>query len=208
MNTTRPYTMTARARSVEQTRTRILDATVALHGERLASGIALDDVAGRAGVSVQTVLRHFGSRAGLVDAAFEHGRRAVQEERQAPVGDVGAAVRVLVDHYEARGDGVLVMLAQEQTEELVRRITDGGRRVHRAWVQEVFAPQLAGHRDPDGLTDLLVVATDVYAWKLLRRDRVLSRERTETLLRHLVDALLAATDHPDTSPPDTPTREP
>ena len=33
------------ARSVEETRTRILDATVALHSERLGTDIALDDVA-------------------------------------------------------------------------------------------------------------------------------------------------------------------
>lgn len=190
MSTPRTYSMTRRARTVEQTRTRVLDATVALHAERLSADIALDDVAGRAGVSVQTVLRHFGSRAGLVDAAFEHARRSVVEERQAPVGDLNAAVRVLVDHYEARGDGVLVLLAQERTEELVHRITDGGRTLHRAWVEEVFAPHLSQDPDPEELTDLLVVATDVYAWKLLRRDRGLSRDRTESRIRHLVGALV------------------
>ena len=191
MNTTRPYTMTARARSVEETRTRILDATVGLHSERLGADIALDDVAGRAGVSVQTVLRHFGSRAGLVDAAFEHGRRVILEERRAPVGDVRTAVRVLVDHYEARGDGVLVLLGQEQHQEQVRRITDHGRQAHRTWVEEVFAPYLAERSDAEELTDLLIVATDVYAWKLLRRDRGLSRDRTESRMRRLVGALLS-----------------
>lgn len=199
MNTTRAYTMTARARSVEETRTRILDATVALHSERLAADIALDDVAGRAGVSVQTVLRHFGSRAGLVDAAFEHGSRQVQEERRAPVGDVGGAVRVLVDHYEARGDGVLVLLGQEQHAEQVRRITDHGRQAHRTWVEEVFAPYLAERPDSDELTDLLVVATDVYTWKLLRRDRGLSRDHTESRMRRLVGVLLSTTHDHDPS---------
>ena len=64
--------MTSRARAVEETRRRILDASVDLHGERLVADISLDDIAERAGVSVQTVLRHFGSRAGLVEAAVEH----------------------------------------------------------------------------------------------------------------------------------------
>lgn len=203
MNTARTYTMTARARSVEQTRTRILDGTVDLHGERLAADIGLDDVAARAGVSVQTVLRHFGSRAGLVDAAFEHGLRDVREERQAPVGDVDAAVHALVEHYETRGDGVLVMLAQEQGQELVRRITDSGRKVHREWVEEVFHPYLAEHPDTDELTDLLVVATDVYAWKLLRRDRGLSRRRTESRIRTMVRALLAGNSHTAATRTDT-----
>ncbi|MFC6287538.1 TetR/AcrR family transcriptional regulator [Nocardioides sp. GCM10027113] len=191
----RPYTMTARARSVEQTRHRILDATTELYLSRLAPDIALDHIAERAGVSVQTVLRHFGSRSGLVEAASRHARETVAEERRVPVGDVDAAVRVLVDHYEKRGDGVLVLLAQEQTEELARTVTDEGRAMHRAWVEEVFAPFLTPDDGQDGhdieeRTDLLVVATDVYAWKLLRRDRGLSRAATEARLRRLVGLLL------------------
>lgn len=190
MNTTRPYTMTARARTVEDTRARIIDACVALHGERPVSEIGLDDIATRAQVSVQTVLRHFGSRAGLEEASFERAQQAVADERRTPVGQVGAAVHVIVDHYERRGDQALLMLAQEGHQELMARITEQGKAMHRAWVTEVFAPFLAGSDDAEALTDLLVVATDVYAWKLLRRDRGLSRDRTESRMRRLVDALL------------------
>jgi AcrR family transcriptional regulator len=190
MNTTRTYTMTARARAVEETRARILDACVALHGERPVTEIGLDDIAARAGVSVQTVLRHFGSRAGLEEASFERAQRAVADERRTPVGDVAAAVQVIVEHYERRGDMALLMLAQESHQDLMARITRQGKAMHRAWVVEVFAPFLAAADDPEALTDLLVVATDVYAWKLLRRDRGLSRERTESRMRRLVEGLL------------------
>ena len=58
--------MTARASAVEQTRRRVLEATVALHLRRLSADISLIDVAEEAQVSVQTVLRHFGSRDGLL----------------------------------------------------------------------------------------------------------------------------------------------
>jgi hypothetical protein len=51
----------------------------------------------------------------------------------------------------------------------------------------VFAP-FAGPRDP--LIDLLVVATDVYTWKLLRLDRGYSRARTEHLINRMATALL------------------
>jgi AcrR family transcriptional regulator len=190
MNTTRTYTMTARARAVEETRGRIIDACVALHGERPVTEIGLDDIAGRAGVSVQTVLRHFGSRAGLEEASFERAQQAVADERRTPVGDVGAAVHVIVDHYERRGDMALLMLAQETHQDLMARITEQGKALHRTWVGEVFAPFLARADDAEVLTDLLVVATDVYTWKLLRRDRGLSRDRTESRIRRLVDALL------------------
>jgi hypothetical protein len=37
----------------------------------------------------------------------------------------------------------------------------------------------------------LVVATDVYTWKLLRRDQDLSREQTRDSIRRTVHALLA-----------------
>jgi AcrR family transcriptional regulator len=192
MNTTRPYTMTTRARGVEVTRGRIIDACVTLHGERPVTEIGLDDIATRAGVSVQTVLRHFGSRAGLEEASFERAQQDVTDERRSPVGDVPAAVRVIVDHYELRGDQALLMLAQESHQDLMRRITEAGKAMHRAWVEEVFAPYLAEAHDAEELTDLLVVATDVYTWKLLRRDRRLGRERTERRMRHLVEAVLAA----------------
>ena len=63
------------------------------------------------------------------------------------------------------------------------RITRTGKALHRAWVEEVFAPYLAEADDRDELADLLVVATDVYTWKLLRRDRGLGRDRTERRMR-------------------------
>ncbi len=195
MNTTRPYTMTTRARGVEETRGRIIDACVTLHGERPVTEIGLDDIAGRAGVSVQTVLRHFGSRAGLEDASFQRAEQAVTDERRTPVGDVAAAVRVIVAHYERRGDQALLMLAQEGHQPLMARITEQGKALHRRWVEEVFAPYLAEADDPAELTDLLVVATDVYTWKLLRRDRGLGRTRTERRMRHLVDRLLVVPTH-------------
>ena len=190
MNTKRSYTMTTRARATEQTRTRILDATADLAGERLVSDISLELVAQRAEVSVQTVLRHFGSRAGVFEQAQRYAESRIAEERRSPVGDVGAAVHTVVDHYELRGSAVLMMLAQEGTDTLMASVTTSGKRLHRDWVETTFAPHLAAAADPDELTDLLVVATDVYTWKLLRRDRGLSRARTEQRIRRLVDALL------------------
>jgi len=49
----------------------------------------------------------------------------------------------------------------------VHRAMDIGRRGHREWLQRIFAA-------PERLAELLVV-TDVYAWKLLRRDQRLAR---------------------------------
>jgi AcrR family transcriptional regulator len=195
MNTKRTYTMTARAKAAEETRRRILQAAFELQSRRLSSEIGLDAVAEDAGVSVQTVLRHFGSRAGLFDATVAFANVEVAEERRAPVGDVAAAVKVLVEHYEERGDMALMMLAQETTYEHLRQMSDAGKTMHRSWVEEVFARQLAGLSTAtrEELVDLLVVATDVYTWKLLRRDRGHSRAQTEHRINTLVSAVLSVT---------------
>lgn len=187
---TRPYRMTARAEAVAETRERVVAAAVALHLERLASDISLADVASAAGVSVQTVLRHFGSREGLTAAAEAWAAREIERERRSEPGDVTGAIRAIVAHYELRGDGVLLLLAQEGSQPFAARVTAQGRAMHRRWVEEVFDPLLPAGPEAEALVDLLVVATDVYTWKLLRRDRRLSvratRERMEALVRAIL----------------------
>jgi AcrR family transcriptional regulator len=152
---------------------------------------SLGDVAAAAEVSVQTILRQYGSRQGLIDAAIQYGTQRVAQERSAPVGDVGAAVRVLLDHYEDRGRSILRMLTQESTYPQLAAITQIGRDAHRKWVADVFEPYIDAD---ERLTDLLVVATDVYAWKLLRLDRGLPRIETEERMRALVSAVLSTAD--------------
>lgn len=200
MKTKRTYTMASRAKAAEETRLRILRAAFDLQSQSLASDIGLAAVAQAAGVSVQTILRRFGSRDRLFDEAIRYANETVAEERRAPVGDVVGALHVIVEHYERRGDFALMMLAQETTYDHVRRMSDAGKATHRAWVEEVFSPQLASLTSTQRVetTDLLVVATDVYAWKLLRRDRGLSRAQTEQRLNTLVTAILTAADRKDT----------
>ena len=189
---TRSYTMGARAEAVAETRQRIIEALFDLGRERMFPDISLDDVAAAADVSVQTILRHFKSRAGLTEATMNHAITTVAKERHAPVGDVDAAVAVIVGHYEERGQTALLMLAQESSDPQVAALTRRGRAMHRTWVRDVFAP-FVGPRDP--LIDLLVVATDVYTWKLLRIDRRYSRARTEQLIIRMATSLLESARH-------------
>jgi AcrR family transcriptional regulator len=191
LETTRSYTMRARAESTTKTRERILDAVIALSRERLALEIVLADVAERAKVSVQTVLRHFGSRQGLFEQAQTRRLAQVRAERATPVGDAESAVRTIIAFYDRLGEWSLRLQAQEHSDELSRQTVELGRRVHRDWVKEVFAPQLAGRRDREELADLLVVATDVLTWKILRRDSGLDRSATCKRMVRLVRAVLS-----------------
>jgi AcrR family transcriptional regulator len=189
----RSYRMVARAESAAATGERILDAAIAVFWELPWEGVTLDEVARRAGVTVQTVIRRFGGRDGLLAAAAERETERVRAERyQAPVGDAAGAVRVLVDHYEAMGDRVLRLLADEHRAAELRTIAEGGRAFHRAWCERVFAPALSRLKGAARRRRLaqLVAVCDVYTWKLLRRDAGLGRRQTELALIELLQPLL------------------
>ncbi|HEX2182478.1 MAG TPA: TetR/AcrR family transcriptional regulator [Rubrobacteraceae bacterium] len=67
----RRYTMGKRRAAVEETRRRILEATLALHSEKGIFGTSWQDIANRADVSVGTVYKHFPSLDELVPACGE-----------------------------------------------------------------------------------------------------------------------------------------
>ena len=184
--------MDARARSAAATGERILDAAVAVFWERPVREIPLDEVARRAGVSVQTVIRRFGGKEALFEAAMQREFERVGRQREAArAGDVRGAVRDLIDHYEDIGDGVLRMLAEEDRTPGIRQITDTGRAYHRDWCARVFGPaldELTGAERKRRLAQLITV-TDVLTWKLLRRDAGLSRAQTELAVHELLHPL-------------------
>src|SRR5215218_4351059 len=188
----RPYRMGARAEAAAETGRRILEATIELHSERFFDQVSLEDIAERAGVTVRTVIRRFGTKERLIEAAAEEGTRQVTHQRyQAPIGDIEGAVNNLVDHYEEWGDTALRLLAQEERVEAFRSITDAARAFHHQWVERTFAPLLAKRTGEEyrRLLAELIAVCDVYFWKLLRRDMGLSREQTELAIRETILAL-------------------
>jgi AcrR family transcriptional regulator len=64
----RKYNMSRRASAAAHTRERIVEATLALHGEQGIAATSYDDIAARAGVGVGTVYRHFPSLDELIPA--------------------------------------------------------------------------------------------------------------------------------------------
>jgi AcrR family transcriptional regulator len=187
--------MAARATNAAATAERILDAAVAAFWDQPSDQLRLDDVARRAGVSVQTVIRHFGGKEGLLAAAVERESAKIGRERDpSVVTDSTAAIAQLTKHYEAMGDRVLRMLAEEVRFPSLRTIADRGRRMHRYWCAQAFAStlvRLTGVEHERRLAQIVTVC-DVYTWKLLRRDAGLSRRQTELALLELLDPLLEA----------------
>jgi AcrR family transcriptional regulator len=189
----RPYRMVARAEAAAATAERILDAAIEVFWETPGEQVSLDEVARRAGVTVQTVIRRFGGRDGLFAAAAEReAERVARTRSQAPAGDPPGAVKVLMDHYEAMGDRVVRLLAEEVRSPALRPVVERGRMLHREWCARVFAAALAtttGAKRRRALAQLVAVC-DVYTWKLLRRDAGLSRRQTELAVLELLEPIL------------------
>lgn len=190
----RPYRQRARAEAAAATGERILDAAESSFFQRDSEEITLAEVAESSGVSVQTVLRRFGSREGLMMAALARVAAKVSLQRgAASPGDPAGAVAVLVDHYEDLGDRVVRLLGESARSKVARQLTKMGFAYHVEWCKRVFAPTLDRLEGEElaQRTAQLVAVTDVYMWKLLRRDQGLGREQTERAMVELVESLTA-----------------
>jgi AcrR family transcriptional regulator len=197
--------MRARADAAARTAREIQAAAVDLWRERSMDDITLQAIADRAGVTVQTVIRRFGSKEGVFSACIEEDAAGIVRDRDAaPVGDVARALDVLLTHYERDGDAVLRTLALEDRVKAAEALAAAGRAGHRAWCARVFAPFLPdAAADADAhrtRLDAFVAATDLFLWKLLRRDLGRSAAEAKQVIRALVDGL--------SSPPDPPTSDP
>jgi len=199
---TRSYSQTQRAESTAATRRAIVAAAVALFREEGGDpDPSLELVAARAGCSTRSVIRHFGSKEGLFEAAMADAIGKVVESRRVAPGDVDGAVRQLVDHYERLGDDVVRWLASAERYPLVRRVTEEGTRMHRELIAEAFEPDLGGLDLGERRRRLaaLATATDVYVWHLLRRREGLGRDAAEAEIRNLVEAARAGAAAPTVS---------
>jgi AcrR family transcriptional regulator len=193
--------MRARAESARATRERIIGVMLAMCLDHWYDEVTLRDIAERAGVALQTVVNHFGTKEGLLAAMLADPRVAQEfggQRLTAVPGDIPAAVGLLVADYEHAGDAAVRFLALESRVPALAPVLAFGRGGHRAWVERTFPAALAGLTGSarDRRLGLLVCATDVYTWHLLRRDQGMTRDGTAAAMTELVLAL-----HPGGQPP-------
>ena len=121
--------------------------------------------------------------------------RVEESARRVEPGDIGAAVRQLVDRYEAMGDANVRLLELEGRIDPIDHLLAVARDSHRGWIETTFAPLLpAGRASREQLILTLYAATDVTVWKLLRRDLACSRAKTEAIIRNLVEGATGTLD--------------
>jgi AcrR family transcriptional regulator len=186
----RPYRQTARATAAESLRQGIVAAFNDLLLTRWIDEITLDEVAVSAGTTRQTVIRLFGGKDGLLEAALDFLRAEAAPRTSMPI-DVSAraAVEALIVHYEAVGDMVVRFLAQEERHSALRPLLALGRHEHRAWVAERFGSTGSGLSELERERQItrLIVATDIYTWKLLRRDFGKSQDEVLDLMVGIIN---------------------
>ena len=186
----RTYTMRARAEAVEATRDRIARAAMARFLAQLYDDVTIAAVAADAGVSAQTVLNHFESKEGLFTAAaatFSADLAGARE--QVRPRHAAGAVASLMDQYEHSGDGNVRLALLDERIPAVKAALDDARSYHQAFLADVFAdrlPQAPAERER--ALAALHAATDVYTWKLLRRDLGLGRQAAQQVMTEMVEA--------------------
>lgn len=187
----RAYRGTAQAEVAALTRQRIIEAALHLFEAEWFEQVSLQRVAERASVTVQTILRHFASKEGLLFAVAAVVRETTLSERaDVSTGDIEAGVAYLVEHYERVGDRMIRLLAQEERYPPLKELMNEGRAIHHAWVTRVFSPAMPTPAERERLVPQLIAVCDVYVWKLLRRDGGLSVEQYRAALHDMVTAIL------------------
>lgn len=184
--------MTARAAATEATRAKILASTHALMLELSYEELTLRKVAAHSGVAFQTVLRHFGTKDGLITAVAESASAEEYELRVARPGDPADVASTLCNRYEAIADATTTWEALEDRVEAVAEALRIAREGHQAWMATMFADALAPLSNAERRRVLaqLYVATDINSWRLLRRRLGHSAADTTHVMTALIEGVI------------------
>ena len=188
----RKYSSQLRAEQAEETRARILDATVPVMARGIAN-LSIPAVAREAGVSVPTVYRHFATKQDLVAAIYPHVmRRAAINQPPPPhsMSDLRDGVRAYLVHMNSLDDESRAAMASGASDE-VRRATMANRvAVFRALADSV-EPKLA-EADRDRVARLLVVLIQSSSLRMWHDHLGLSVDEVADEVDWVVRAAIAA----------------
>ncbi|HXM86986.1 MAG TPA: TetR/AcrR family transcriptional regulator [Solirubrobacteraceae bacterium] len=190
----RPYKKVAREHAQQRTREALLDAADAELYEDRWQQTTLQALSAKAGVTKQTLLRHFGSKDGLLLHALMRGAAQVLEQRwSAQPGDVGIAVENLLEHYEEWGERSLRIGAWQRGGTRLAKLSQAARQVHYDWVDYAFAPQLQALDAPlrARRRGALIALCDVQTWWILSHDLGFERADVQATLTDAIERLLA-----------------
>jgi AcrR family transcriptional regulator len=171
----RRYELKKRAEKLDQTRRRILDATVELHRTLGPGATRITEIARRAGVQRVTVYDHFPDEAALLAACSAHWRALHPAPDPAPwraLSDRGARLRLalgdLYAWYRETEPMTANVLRDAETIPALRAIVDGGLARYLAEVRTLLAePFRARGTRRDRIDAAIRAAVDFHLWRAL-----------------------------------------
>ena len=185
--------MDARAAAAARTAERILEAGRELFTTCHYEAVSLEALANRAGVTVKTVLRRFGSKDALLLACSQVYGTREQAARAVPVGDIAAVAAVLSERYEATMDLMARYWPLEDRIPAVAEMMARARASHKVWLAEIFAPYLPERRNrrhQRRLAELFGV-TEIFVWHSWRTRLGLGADVATEAMREALYALVA-----------------
>jgi len=190
--TGRAYRSQLREEQAEETRARILDATLRVMAGGLAF-VSVPGVAREAGVSVPTVYRHFATKHDLLAAVYPHGiRRAGLDEVVIPrsMDELRQGLRAYFERTDSLGDLARAAMASPASEE-VRRLNIPDRLAIFRRVADSIEPK-PSEADRDRIARLLVILTASSALRMWRDHLGSSVDEAADDVDWLVRAAIAA----------------
>jgi AcrR family transcriptional regulator len=188
----RKYSMQRRAATIEETRQRIVDATVELHNAKGVAGTSMQDIADRSGVALATVYRHFPTLDALVPAC---GARNLERN---PLPDetvmagletwqerLAALVSALFSHYERGSRAYEVGLAEAVTLPVMARLMGE----LSARVRDLVATATNTLNPDSKRLSLAVGLCDFRVWRALTQAGLSSTDAAELTGRLIATAL-------------------
>jgi AcrR family transcriptional regulator len=162
----RTYRSQLRAEQAEETRARILDATLRVMARGIAT-LSVPEVAREAGVSVPTVYRHFGTKRALLAAVYPHIARQAglgQVAEPESVEDFREMVRSVFGRLSSMGDEARFAMSSPASEEARRTQMPARYAMSRRFAAGVMPA--ASEVDRDRLARVLIVLSSSSAMRL------------------------------------------
>jgi AcrR family transcriptional regulator len=163
--------MERRTASVDDTRQRIVDATMALHDEKGIVATSMQDIAARAGVALGTVYRHFPTMDDLIPACGGRNLELYPPPAPAVFADLEGPARVaallsaLYPHYEAMERPYFVGMAEAQVSSVLQSFMAEANAYLRSLVVEALLPLDASEQ----AMGVALAMADFYTWLAFHR---------------------------------------
>jgi AcrR family transcriptional regulator len=188
----RSYTQVARAEARDRNHASLLAAAERAFFAGRWQDSSLERIAEGAGVTKQTLLRHFGSKENLLAQTYAYGFAQVRDQRMsAPADDIDAAVDNLLDHYGEMGERGLRLAAMDGDRQIATMVQTA-RELHYDWVDHAFGAWLKALRaaDRERRRAALIALCDVNTWWLLSHHLGFDRSHVRATLIFTIRRLL------------------